>query len=221
MKTWSGVVVYSRVLVPQMPRWITLHRIGVQKLLYCLKAAFSNFSGIVRFANVCKMSDGLLNSHVDVRYKHSLLKTMLNRAFKLSSNWQFFHRGIVNVLQWSPALSQNPLREHQRHFIEMKVTENECSKQQVSDEQMRCSHQNCLTVQRPEIGECGKTPAWWSQSAKDWCRCPVCLHSTSQKIKGQFKPKEHKLPIVNQSASRVDTYFNLWRNMNDQQSAIA
>ena len=29
-------------------------------------------------------------SHVDVKYKHSLLKTMLNRAFKLSSNWQFF-----------------------------------------------------------------------------------------------------------------------------------
>ena len=30
-------------------------------------------------------------SHVDVRYKKSLLKTMLNRAFKLSSNWQLFH----------------------------------------------------------------------------------------------------------------------------------
>ena len=31
-------------------------------------------------------------SHVDVKYKHSLLKTMLNRAFKLSSNWQFFYQ---------------------------------------------------------------------------------------------------------------------------------
>ena len=31
-------------------------------------------------------------SHVDVKYKHSLLKTMLNRAFKLSSNWHFFHQ---------------------------------------------------------------------------------------------------------------------------------
>ena len=26
------------------------------------------------------------HSHVDIRYKHSLQKTMLNRAFKLSSN---------------------------------------------------------------------------------------------------------------------------------------
>ena len=34
----------------------------------------------------------LYQSHVDVKYKHSLLKTMLHRAFKLSSNWQFFHQ---------------------------------------------------------------------------------------------------------------------------------
>ena len=30
-------------------------------------------------------------SHIDAKYKHSLLKTMLNRVFKPSSNWQFFH----------------------------------------------------------------------------------------------------------------------------------
>ena len=38
-------------------------------------------------------------SHVDVKYKHSLLKTMLNRAFKLSSNWQFFIKN-ANVSKW-------------------------------------------------------------------------------------------------------------------------
>ena len=31
-------------------------------------------------------------SHADAEYKHSLLKTTLNRVFKLSSNWQFFHQ---------------------------------------------------------------------------------------------------------------------------------
>ena len=31
------------------------------------------------------------HSHVDARYKRSLLNTMLNRAFKLSSTWKFFH----------------------------------------------------------------------------------------------------------------------------------
>ena len=30
-------------------------------------------------------------SHVDVRYKKSLLKTMLDRAFKVSSTWKLFH----------------------------------------------------------------------------------------------------------------------------------
>ena len=31
------------------------------------------------------------HSHVDARYKRSLLNTMLNRAFQLSSTWKFFH----------------------------------------------------------------------------------------------------------------------------------
>jgi len=31
-------------------------------------------------------------SHVDMKYKHSQLKTMLNHAFELSSKWQFFHQ---------------------------------------------------------------------------------------------------------------------------------
>ena len=32
------------------------------------------------------------HSHVDERYKRSLLNTMLNRAFKLSSTWKLFHQ---------------------------------------------------------------------------------------------------------------------------------
>ena len=31
------------------------------------------------------------HSHVDARYKQSLLNTMLDRAFQLSSTWKFFH----------------------------------------------------------------------------------------------------------------------------------
>ena len=38
-------------------------------------------------------------SHVDVKYKHSLVKTMLNRAFKLSSNWHFSIKN-ANVSKW-------------------------------------------------------------------------------------------------------------------------
>ena len=88
-----------------------------------------------------KPSDtGLLlhyQSHVDVKYKHSLLNTMLNRAFKLSSNWQFFHQECERLkkvfarLHYPETVIDNTIR----HFIKMRVTENVCSKQQVSDEQ--------------------------------------------------------------------------------------
>ena len=69
-------------------------------------------------------------SHVDVKYKHSLLKTMLNRAFKLSSNWPFFHQECERLkmevarLHYPETLKENTIR----HFIEMRVTENVCSK---------------------------------------------------------------------------------------------
>ena len=36
-------------------------------------------------------------SHADVKNKHSLLETMLNRAFKLSSNWRFFHQECERI----------------------------------------------------------------------------------------------------------------------------
>ena len=63
-------------------------------------------------------------SRVDVKYKHSLLKTMLNRAFKLSSNWQFCHQECERLktvfarLHYPETLIENTIR----HFIEMKVT---------------------------------------------------------------------------------------------------
>jgi len=90
---------------------------------------------------------------------------MLNRAYKLSSNWQFFHQEcerLVKVfarLHYPKTVIENTIR----NFIEMRVTENVCSKQQVSDEQ-DAPHQICVTVQRPEIGKCGQEPTQRSQS---------------------------------------------------------
>ena len=48
-----------------------------------------------------------------MKYKHSLLKTMLNRGFKLSSDWQFFHqecerlKEIFTHLHYPESLIQN------------------------------------------------------------------------------------------------------------------
>jgi len=118
-----------------------------------------------------------------------------------------------------------------RHFIEMKVTENVCSKQQVSDKDdpirivLLFKDEKSVNAVRYQLGYL----SWKIDAVVQ----PV---HTSQKIKGQCKPKEHKPPIVNQqnivfiitnvicairtmSASQVDTYINVWRNISDQQSA--
>ena len=60
---------------------------------------------------------------------------MLNRAFKLSSNLQFFHQECERLkmvfarLHYPETLIEDTIR----HFIEVRVTENVCSK--VSEEQ--------------------------------------------------------------------------------------
>jgi len=136
------------------------------------------------------------HSHVDIRYKHSLQKTMLNCSFKLSSNWQFFHQEceclkmVFAHLHYPKTLVENTIK----HFIEMRVTENACSKQQVSDEQdapirivLPLKDQTSVNVVRHQLGDLRRKI--------DAVVRPVF---TSQKIKGQFNPKEHKPPIVNQ-----------------------
>jgi len=75
------------------------------------------------------------DSHVDMKYKHSLLKTMLNRTFTLSSNWKFFHqeckhlKEIFTRLHYPEPLIQNTIR----FFVEMKVTGNTRAPQQASE----------------------------------------------------------------------------------------
>ena len=48
------------------------------------------FSQVVSYI-VARLFGSYKVSHFDVRYKQSLLKTILDRAFKLPSNWQLFY----------------------------------------------------------------------------------------------------------------------------------
>ena len=80
----------------------------------------------------------LLFSHVDVKYKHSLLKTMLNRTFKLSSNWKLFHQECQRLketfvrLQYPESLVETTIRQ----FVEAKVVRgNACPQQQQAPSQ--------------------------------------------------------------------------------------
>ena len=76
----------------------------------------------------------------------------------------------------------------------MKVTENVCSKQRVSDE-----HEDPIRIVLPfkdqETANAVRHPLGDLSRKIDTVVQPVY---TSQKIKGQFKPREHKPPIVNQ-----------------------
>ena len=142
-------------------------------------------------------------SHVDVKHKHSLLKTMLNRAFKLSSNWQFFHqecerlKGIFARLHYPETLVENTIS----HFIETKVTENACPRQRVSDERdapvrivLPFKDQKSANAVRHQLGDLNRK-----------IDADVYPVYTSLKIKGKIKPKEHKPPIANQQ--NVVYYF--------------
>ena len=73
------------------------------------------------------MDKGLLlhyHSHFDARYKLSLVNTMLNRVFQLSSTWKFFHeecerlKEIFSRLRYPDDLVQSTNRK----FNESKVS---------------------------------------------------------------------------------------------------
>ena len=63
-------------------------------------------------------------SHIDVRYKKSLLKTMLDRAFKVSSTWQLFHLEcdhLTQMFSWLQYPSQL-LQSTISYFVTKKVS---------------------------------------------------------------------------------------------------
>ena len=73
------------------------------------------------------------HSHVDGRYKRSLLNTMLNREFKLSSTWKFFHEECERLKETFARLCypDNLVQSAIRQFIDSKVSED--SRTQVSE----------------------------------------------------------------------------------------
>ena len=64
------------------------------------------------------------NSHVDNRYKKSLIITMLDRAFKLLSNWSLFHQECIRLktLFLQLAYSERLIHSMISNFITSKQT---------------------------------------------------------------------------------------------------
>ena len=166
-------------------------------------------------------------SHVDVRYKQSVLKTMLNRAFKLSSNWQLFHlecerlKETFSRLHYPVPLLQSAIRD----FVTAKVSGDVRSKQMCDDKKAPVrilpfkDQRSANSVQR-QLGELSR------KIGKD-------IHPvyTSRKIGSNIKPKESK-PILStnnalftilsvicamriMSATHANTGINALKNIRD------
>lgn len=136
-------------------------------------------------------------SHVDLKYKHSLLQTMLNRAFKLSSNWQLFHQECERLketfarLHYPESLVQSAIRQ----FVEAKVvTEDACPRQQDPGQQevpirvvLPYKDQKSANSVRRQLSDLSRKINSEIQ--------PVY---TSRKISDEIKVREQKPPLVNQ-----------------------
>ena len=90
----SSVEVTSTFRPSHLPWWrLTSHTLIIPHAC-CPVVAVSSQNLVPRDGTmVCSANITLLifHGHMDGRYKRSLLNTMVNRAFKLSSTWELFH----------------------------------------------------------------------------------------------------------------------------------
>ena len=138
------------------------------------------------------------HSHVDERYKRSLLNTMLNRAFKLSSTWKLFHQECERLkvtfsrLCYPEELVQSAIRQ----FIESKVSEDALPQQQE------------LKKQDPKVRE-NKPPLVNQQCVVYNFQCNLCdagyVGYTCRHLHQRIE--EHNLRVLKEAhKNRYDTY---------------
>ena len=136
------------------------------------------------------------HSHVDGRYKRSLLNTLLNRAFKLSSTWELFHQEcerlkvIFSRLRYPDKLVQSTIRQ----FVASKVSEESQTQQQVPDNNeapirivLPFKDQKSADAVRRQLADPSRK-----------INATISPVYTSRKIKDEIKVREDKPPLVNQ-----------------------
>ena len=119
---------------------------------------------------------------MDARYKRSLLNTMLNRTFQLSSTWQFLHeececlKEILFRLRYPDDLVQSTIRR----FIESKVSDPVRIVMPYKD-------QKSANVVRKQLADLSRKIS-----------VDISPVYTSRKIKDEIKVREDKPPLVSQ-----------------------
>ena len=131
-------------------------------------------------------------SHVDRRYKRSLITTMLNRAFRLSSSWKYFVeecdrlRNVFVHLQYTLSLVDSTIsRFVQKQYEEVKKE---------STNQQECVVSLILPFKYKKSADIVRRQLAGLGSLIGKALRPVF---TSRKIRDQVKVKEVKAPLVN------------------------
>ena len=137
-------------------------------------------------------------SHVDDRYKRGLLKTMLDRAFRLSSNWSYFSdecdrlKMVFSRLSYPDRLINSTISR----FIAVKASDQPVLELPAVNNELKAvpvvlpfKDQSSADIVRAQLRDL-------SQKIQVTVR-PVFV---SHKIKQHLKPREVKPPIVNQQS---------------------
>ena len=135
------------------------------------------------------------NSHVDNRYKKSLIITKLDRAFKLSSNWSLFHEECIRLktLFLQLAYPEHLIHSMISNFIASKQTRtpprNSTSDQQSVRIVLPFKEQNSADSVRKQLKDLGKL--------LNIDLCPVFI---SRKVGQDLKHKEIKPALINEQS---------------------
>ena len=155
-----------------------------------------------------RTNTGLLlhfQSHVDIKYKRSLVNTMVDRAYRLSSNWSFFSeecdrlRGVFHNLKYPKPLVETTIKR----FVERRISSAEpCPSPDVPSEIVRLvlpfKDQSSANHVKQQLNSLSSKLSVTVQ--------PVFV---SPKLDQQLKQHEIKPPIVNQQCIVYEFKCNL------------
>ena len=136
------------------------------------------------------------HNHMDSRYKRSLLNTMLNCAFKLSSTWKLFHQECEHLketfsqLRYPDKLVQSTIRQ----IIDSKVSKDSRTQLQVLEKQ-----EDPIRIVLPFKDQ--KSASAVGRQLGDLSRkinVDISPVYTSRNIKDEIRVREDKPPLVNQ-----------------------
>lgn len=155
-----------------------------------------------------RTNTGLLlhfQSHVDIKYKRSLVNTMVDRAYRLSSNWSFFSeecdrlRGVFHNLKYPKPLVETTIKR----FVERRISSADpCPSPDVPSEIVRLvlpfKDQSSANHVKQQLNSLSSKLSVTVQ--------PVFV---SPKLDQQLKQHEIKPPIVNQQCIVYEFKCNL------------